>query len=100
MIACIPTCMYPGKDSLSSKLLPSLAYRVVHELIHTLGLWHEHNRPDRDDHISINWDNIEESWRKEFEKNDPDKVDMLGPYDICSIMHYADHGFTKNGKLT
>ena len=25
---------------------------------------------------------------------------MLGPYDICSIMHYADHGFTKNGEQT
>ena len=31
----------------------------VHELVHTLGFVHEHTRPDRDDFISINYDNIE-----------------------------------------
>ena len=31
----------------------------VHEFLHTLGFVHEHTRPDRDDFISINFDNIE-----------------------------------------
>ena len=31
---------------------------VVHELLHVLGFRHEHNRPDRDDHIIMHWNNI------------------------------------------
>lgn len=31
---------------------------AMHEMLHTLGVYHEHMRPDRDDHISIEWQNI------------------------------------------
>ena len=34
---------------------------VTHELIHSVGFWHEHQRPDRDDWVTINYDNIPES---------------------------------------
>ena len=40
----------------------------VHELLHTLGFVHEHTRPDRDDFISVNMDNIEPGKEKNFEK--------------------------------
>ena len=31
---------------------------VVHELMHALGFFHEHNRPDRDEHVYVNYTNI------------------------------------------
>ena len=33
---------------------------AIHEILHTLGVYHEHMRPDRDDHIKILWNNIKE----------------------------------------
>ena len=43
----------------------------VHELLHTLGFVHEHTRPDRDDFISVNYDNIEPGEEKNFKKRPP-----------------------------
>ncbi|XP_020563357.1 bone morphogenetic protein 1 isoform X2 [Oryzias latipes] len=69
---------------------------VVHELGHVIGFWHEHTRPDRDEHVSIVRDNIQAGQEYNFLKMEPDEVDSLGEvYDFDSIMHYARNTFSR-----
>jgi hypothetical protein len=35
---------------------------VMHELLHTLGFWHEQARADRNLHVEIMWENIHEGF--------------------------------------
>ncbi|XP_077969057.1 hatching enzyme 1.2-like [Styela clava] len=74
---------------------------VLHELMHTIGFYHEQARPDRDDYISIVKENIMEYQEHNFKKLDESKVESFGiPYDVLSIMHYPSGAFSSNGKDT
>ncbi|KAG7512160.1 bone morphogenetic protein 1-like isoform X1 [Solea senegalensis] len=69
---------------------------VVHELGHVIGFWHEHTRPDRDEHVRIIRDNIQPGQEYNFLKMEPGEVDSLGEvYDFGSIMHYARNTFSR-----
>jgi hypothetical protein len=72
---------------------------TAHEVGHALGLWHEQSRNDRDEYIHINWENIEEDYRYNFDQHFNDGQDY-GDYDYDSIMHYPADAFSKNGKKT
>jgi len=66
---------------------------IVHEILHSLGFWHEHSRPDRDDHVQIMWNHIVSGAENNFNKGT--YVDVLGTeYDFNSIMHYPHNGFS------
>ncbi|MEM6996334.1 MAG: M12 family metallopeptidase [Myxococcota bacterium] len=68
-----------------------------HELGHLLGLWHEHSRQDRDEHIDIDWDNIEAGAASEFDKYSKDSSGTdRGAYDFNSIMQYHSWSFAKD----
>ncbi|RWS10861.1 tolloid-like protein 1 [Dinothrombium tinctorium] len=73
---------------------------VVHELGHVVGFWHEHTRPDRDNHVSIVTANIMTGQEYNFNKLSEDEVNSLGlSYDFDSIMHYARNTFSKSTYL-
>jgi len=69
---------------------------VRHELGHLLGLRHEHQRPDRNQFVRIEVDNLESS-------NDGDFVLLqssrtYGPYDFESLMHYEQCAHSSCGR--
>ena len=68
--------------------------------MHAVGFWHEQSRPDRDEHVTIKWENINRKNRwHNFEKHSLSMVNMVGQYDFCSLMHYglSDFGKIVNG---
>ncbi|CAH1793701.1 unnamed protein product [Owenia fusiformis] len=70
---------------------------VIHELLHTLGFWHEQSRADRDMYIKVNWTNIKEGSAGNFNKFDDTSIDHQDmPYDYDSIMHYSAFSFAKD----
>lgn len=73
---------------------------VVHELGHVVGFWHEHTRPDRDQHVQIVAKNIMPGQEYNFNKLTKDEVNSLGlAYDYDSILHYATNTFAKDSQL-
>jgi len=69
---------------------------VVHELGHVVGFWHEHTRPDREDHVEIIRESIQPGQDYNFNKLTAEEVNSLGQtYDYGSIMHYARATFAK-----
>jgi len=65
---------------------------LCHEFMHSLGFFHEHTRTDRDQYVTIHWDNIPQDWVHNFYKCDERGDgcnDLKVGYDYGSIMHYG-----------
>ncbi|XP_067672557.1 meprin A subunit beta-like [Haliotis asinina] len=70
---------------------------IMHELIHALGFWHEQSEPNRDQYVTIVWDNIESGREHNFRIHSASEMDTFGvPYDYYSIMHYNAYEFSKD----
>ena len=67
-------------------------YHVCHELFHTMGFIHEHQRLDRNNFVTVNWSAINQSACSGNPCNGNFFINtgaiMTGPYDFLSIMHY------------
>ena len=72
---------------------------VVHEILHAAGFYHEQSRGDRDDFITVVWDEIERAHHSAFRKRGSRGKD-IGPYDYGSVMHYGNRAFSKRGAPT
>lgn len=75
--------------------------QVVHELLHALGLVHEHSREDRDDYVEIHWNRIDVAHKNQFQKlpaaiSRPARV----PFDYDSILLYPATAFSLTGAPT
>lgn len=68
---------------------------AIHEVLHTLGMFHEQQRGDRDQLIDVIFDNIREDSVRNYEI--ADDADTRVNYDPFSIMHYGDTTFGKLG---
>ncbi|KAL1501328.1 hypothetical protein ABEB36_006670 [Hypothenemus hampei] len=83
---------------------PSCTTKVgtpMHELMHAAGFLHEQNRAERDDFVTIAWQNIKRGHEGNFDKADAEKVNGYGvAYDYRSVMHYSNKAFSVNGKPT
>lgn len=71
---------------------------IVHEIGHALGLIHEHQRPDRDTYVTIDFDNVEDGAESNFTRYTTAR--LWSEYDFGSIMHYGRTAFSVNGRDT
>lgn len=84
------------------QLAPNITVKkgtVIHEVLHSLGFFHEHSRTDRDDYVTIIEENIDPDYLYAFDTF----IDKgysgynRGPFDFGSIMLYSSrNGFEIN----
>ena len=76
---------------------------TIHEIGHTIGLWHEHSRSDQSRFVTIHYENIASGAESNFYTyggQGYDGFDYGSGMDFSSIMMYSPYEFSKNGQPT
>lgn len=62
-----------------------------------LGFYHMQSAYDRDDYVTIHWENMKNGTESNFEKYTNKEVTHFNTtYDYYSVMHYEAYAFSKN----
>ena len=62
---------------------------------------HEQSRKDRDDYVTINWQNMNSDAQTQYQFVTCEHCDLQNsPYDYNSVMHYGATAFSNNGQPT
>nr|CAD2142132.1 unnamed protein product [Meloidogyne enterolobii] len=71
---------------------------AIHEIMHSLGVYHEQNRYDRDEYIEVLFHNLMPDTVSQYYKQSRADLETYGePYDYGSIMHYEVRAGTMYG---
>ena len=76
---------------------------TIHEIGHAIGLWHEQSRVDREQYVTIKYENIKSGMEhnfKTYQEQGFDGKEFTGSLDFGSIMMYGAYSFSKNGLPT
>jgi hypothetical protein len=75
---------------------PCTVGTILHEMGHTVGLWHEQSRPDRNTYLSVNYGNLIKGSISNFNQV-YDNLQTPALFDYASIMEYPAFSFSRNG---
>lgn len=64
---------------------------AMHELGHAIGLQHEHQRSDRDAHVVVFYDRMDQNHKGDYDVLGGAVAKPSGGYDFESLMHYGPH---------
>lgn len=65
---------------------------IVHEICHALGMFHEQCRVDRDNYITVHYNNIKNNAKHNFRKETRNYY-ITGSFDFNSVMLYGPYSF-------
>jgi hypothetical protein len=94
--------MIGGEQFITVTLFSSKG-QLMHEILHTIGMFHEHTRKDRDNTIVVKYENIKEGSKYMFDTYAAQGLKgfegRVG-FDIASIMMLDSYAYSKNGQPT
>lgn len=75
-------------------------HTIIHELMHALGVYHEHQRYDRDRYITIHWNNIQSNnLEGDMYSKSTSVAQVFRPFDFWSTMLYEPTAHAKSPGL-